>query len=440
MLKRALGIAFAFAAIGTALIVQAQETEPITQPTVDAAVATLLAQTQAAPAGLSATQTIQAALEAALTATAQASVAPAAQPAPTEAPTLDVSGLSVVSQTEIDLMAGPGGTAAYLAPDGVHFAHFDHRRICIYNGEQQERCVELGEDMPVIDSETIRWSPDSRYLALTEEFFRTFNEPDIWVIDTNDGSLRDLTDDGQGRVSISSDTWKNIDVFPQWLPDNRILFLRYNRLQGTIMPPMVYVVALDGSGLQKLGTLAAANPFAIYALDVQDNRLIYGYAASSETPDNGIWISDVDGGNARQIVHAEREHLPTYVDLSPDGRYILVGAPGTTFTNRPEDSLVYVVDVEAGQAMPIDPQRYVMSAGWSPTGSALIYAVFDPIQADLSGVYLSGTPGTGGRELLNGRYLGATSTLRQSFAWAANNVALLSRSPVRGIVLAQLGQ
>ncbi len=438
MLKRVRGVVLAVAVMGMALVVQAQEAEPITQPTVEAAVSTLLAQTQAAPAGLSATQTIQAALAAALTATAQAPTVPPGA-TPSAAPTLDVDHLSIAAQTDLDLMAGPGASSAYLAPDGVHFAHLQDRRMCIYAEAEQERCVELGEALTVIDNETIRWSPDSRYLVLTEEFFRTFNDPDIWVIDARDGTLRNLTDDGQGRISISVDTWKNIDVFPQWLPDNRLLFLRYNRLQGTIMPPMIYTVALDGSGLQRIGTMATDDPFAIYALDVQDNQLIYGYAASSETPNNGLWMSDLDGGNARQVMYAERARLPTFVDLSPDGRYMLVGTPGMSFTNRPEDSLVYVVDVERAESMLIDPERYVMSAGWSPDGSALIYTVFDAIQTELSGVFV-GTPDNigSGHKLLNGRYLVATPTLRQSIPWTANNVVLLSRSPERGIVLVQL--
>lgn len=437
MCKRALALGLAvILGLGLVLIVQAQDAEPITQPTVDAAVSTLLAQTQQAPAHLSATQTVQAALAAALTATAQAPTT--APPASSDGqPAIDPAQVQVAGQSELDLLAGPGQTGAYLAPDGVHVAHLERRQLCIYAGAQQERCIQFG-DMPLIDAETIRWSPDSRYLALTEEFFRTFNDPDIWVIDTSDGSFRDLTADTIGRIDIGADTWKqNIDVLPQWLSDNRILFLRYNRLQGSVRSPAVFTIAPDGSDLQQLGVLQVSDPFAVYSLELQGDRLIYGYLASAATPNDGVWISDLDGGNTRQLIHTERDHQPVSVDLSPDGRYVLVGVPGMTFTNQPEDSLVFLVDVEQGAAQLIDPERYVMSAGWAPTGATLIYSVYDPIRTELSGVFV-GTPGGSGRVLLSGRYLAATPNLRQGITWTANNVVLLSRSPDSGIVLVQL--
>ena len=51
--------------------------------------------------------------------------------------------------------------------------------------------------------ESIRWSPDSRYLAFTENFFRRFTEPDIWVLDTTTWNVTDITDDG-GSTSTTS--------------------------------------------------------------------------------------------------------------------------------------------------------------------------------------------------------------------------------------------
>jgi hypothetical protein len=434
----------ALLAFGAALAVQGQENPPLTQPTVDAAVSTLLAQTQQAAANQQvATGTIQAALNAALTATAQApasttSVGGTPTTSVGGVPTLDAAGLRVAGQTEIDLLAGPGNSGAYLAPDGAHFAHLRSRTICIYEGDTQQGCVDLEGKIATLDSESIRWSPDSRYLVMTEDFFRTFNDPDIWVIDTADYSLRDLTDDGQGRVSIGSETVKGIDVVPGWLPDNRILFLRYNRLQGETMPPDVYVVAPDSGSPQKLGALQTRDNFAVYALDVQGDRLVYSYAAPKDTPDNGIWVSDLDGGNARQIAQTDRARLATWVDMSPDGRFVLAGAPGISMTYKPEDSLVYLVDVDSGSISLIDPERYLMGAGWAPTGSTLVYTAFDAIQPEQSGVFVSGAPGTPGMKLLDGRYNAATPQLRKPIAWGANNVVLLSRSPEPGIVLAQL--
>lgn len=93
----------------------AQEGEPVPQATIDAAVATLIAQTEQP---FTVTQTIQAALAQALTATAQTPTTQNLQP-------FDVSGLILGQATGLDLLAGPGRTAAYLAPDGEHFAYLE---------------------------------------------------------------------------------------------------------------------------------------------------------------------------------------------------------------------------------------------------------------------------------------------------------------------------
>ncbi len=165
--KRRLFIALILAALALALTAQAQDIPPIPQPTIDAAVSTLIAQTQQAPAQIAATRTIQAALQQALTGTAQAAL-------PTPAPTLDVSSLSVTGTTDLDLLAGPARTLALLAPDGAHFAHFEGSQVCIYAGNVQQNCTDFPDDLRSLDLETVRWSPDSRYLVMTENFFQLF--------------------------------------------------------------------------------------------------------------------------------------------------------------------------------------------------------------------------------------------------------------------------
>ena len=106
----------------------------ISQATVDAAVSTLIAQTQQAPQMLM-TQTIQAALAQALTATAQSPTVTSGEQA------FDASSLSVAGTTELDLLAGPAATSAYLAPDGKHFAYLKGKTLCIYAEDQQENCT-----------------------------------------------------------------------------------------------------------------------------------------------------------------------------------------------------------------------------------------------------------------------------------------------------------
>ena len=76
MLKARFCLVLALLISGVSFVAQAQDDQPLTQPTVDAAVSQILQQTadrrQAQATQIAATQTIQAALQSAITATAQA--------------------------------------------------------------------------------------------------------------------------------------------------------------------------------------------------------------------------------------------------------------------------------------------------------------------------------------------------------------------------------
>lgn len=434
MFKRSLFIILCLLTMGAALVVQAQDDQPLTQPTVDAAVSTLLAQTQVASTQIVATQTIQAALETALTATASAPALSVETPAP-----IDVSLLRVVDTTEIELMAGPMRSAAYLAPSGEVFAHL-RQNVCIYEGTVEQTCVEIPEDLRSLDPETVRWSPDSRYLAFHENFFQMFIDPDIWVWDTQTGELRDLTDDGQDRSLLTSDTWKNIDTMPDWLPDGRTLFLRYSRVNGETLPPDIYAIEPSGSGLTKLGTIHTTDPISIYGLSTAGDKLVYNYFPAGESDNRGIWVSNLDGSDAEMIAATDREQPVTGVESSADGRYVMLLTTPIQFDSRaPEDSWVRILDIETGETTLIDPDHYVVGAGWSPTGSALVYIVNNQEMPDENGLYITGAPGEAGRLLLAGDFNLPSIGRWQTLTWGANNTILLSRAPFEGIVLVQLG-
>lgn len=422
------------------LVVQAQDEPAPTQSVADA-VSTLIAQTQQAP---NMTQTVQRALEEALRGTAQAGTPQAATPAP--APTsvpIDVDSLEVVGTTEFDLMAGPGNTAAYLAPDGERFVYLADERLCLYAQDAPEpHCVDLDDTLnglDPLDPETIVWSPDSRYIAFSENFFIYLIDADIWVWDTTTSAVQNLTDDGVTRLEIGGDDWKNIDVTPTWLEDGRILFLRYNSVDEETVLPEIKVIASDGSGLEQLGTLEDATGFAAYALDAHANQLAYNFYRGGE-PENGVWTSAFDGSDSQQVFVDDGRHQPANVIFSPNGRYLLVNTPPRDFRGfDPEDSNMRLVDLESGEPLLIDPERFVTAAAWSPDGSAFAYLVTDRVNEEISGLYVTDTPGEAGRLVLQGVFLSATPRLRQPLTWGANNTILLARAPEPGIVLVELG-
>ncbi len=361
-------------------------------------------------------------------------ITPTATPA-----SFDASNLIFGGTTDIDLLAGPAGTAAYLAPDGEHFAYLTRDSLCIYLGDQQQTCNdELGR-LGGVDEESVRWSPDSRYLTLATNFYISFHEPDIWVIDASSGALTDITDDGVTHLDFGTD-WHNLDLFPCWTEDGQIIFLRMSRVSTGVVLPEIHRIAPDGSGDTVLGTLPVNDLFAVFAMDVKQDKLAYSYAANDlSNPNNGVWISNLDGSDARQIKRPAEGTVFSSVELSPDGCCVLVTVEsyGINTDTSPQSSRAQVIDVQSGKQRLIDPDRFVAFAGWSPEGSALIYVTSDPVQ-HVEGVYLTDRVGQAGTKLLDGRFNVATPRQRQPLGWGANNHILLSRSPDTGIVLLHL--
>ncbi len=443
MSKRLLLLALTFLLI--AAVVQAQDDPPLTDPTVEAAVSTLLAQTQVAeqqPTSIAATQTVGAALQSALTATAQAQTVPAT---PTPMPVVyDVSGLQVAGTTVFDMPSGAVSGAGFLAPDGEHFAHLAGKAFCLYAEAGQQDCIDLAP-MGALDNGSPRWSPDSRYVAFNENFFQYFLEPDIWVWDTVENTLTDVTDDGLEKVTFLTNPdegMTTLDLLPHWLPDGRIVFLRYARQSGDTLPPDVYAINPDGSGLEQLGTINAVDAFAIYTFDVSADSLVYIYYPAGDSPFAGVWISDLSGANARMLYKVDRESglLPASVDFSADGRYVLVTFQSNLQPSyQPDASITRVIDVASGKLMLIDPDHFVGGAGWSPQGSALVYAVTSRgDNPDANGLYLTAAPGEPGTLLLAGDYAPTSIQWRQPIGWGTNNTVLVAGSHQAQTVLAHL--
>lgn len=433
MSKRYAFIALCLVLLGLTLVVQAQDEPEPTQSVADA-VSTLLAQTRQAPTQIDMTQAVQEALEQALSATPQA-----ATPVP-----IDPATAEVISTTDFDLRAGPGNTSTYLAPDGKRFVHRDGESLCLYVQDASEpNCAQLPEPLDgSIYPESLVWSPDSRYVTFTENFLVYLVDPDIWLWDTTTDTVTDLTDDGPNRLDFDDDSWERIDLAPTWLPDGRILFLRYSRIDDETPPAEIYAVQPDGSNQEKLGELDTSGTFAAYAMVATEEHLFYNYYVNGDAPENGLWMSNRDGSNPKQIYASEVPDIPWSLSTSADGRYLLMNMP---FPNdldfSPERSAARLLNVESGKEVLIDPDHFVAGAGWSPDGTALIYIVNDrraTTETD-NGLYITGTPSEGGRRILEGEWLPTTTRQQQPLTWGANHSILLAHQGGESITLVELG-
>ena len=446
------------------------------QQTIDAVVNGYFTQTAQAQQQIGVTQTIQAAFDQALTATAgfdatvqaQFGALQTATAAAIPIPTVAAETLQAAEIIELPLPAGPGRSGAYLAPDGNRIAYIstqgnilcildiadvaDHIQKSVNSGMAFEDALDGMTDHPDqfpgvvclslenipgsrLDVETIRWSPDGRYLAMTEEFFLTFRDSDIWVVDTQSMTLADITDDGstQGLMNAhANDPVPPVDVQPRWLPDDRLLFLRYVRRDD---PVYVNTVLSDGSQLRQAGQLDVPAGFVVTTLAVSAQGKL-AYSLWNNGARSGIWISDLDGGNSRQVWHnAEIENVaPLALDWSPDGTmlaFALSRPGGDPIPLTPKTSRWSAMRVGDGQETFFSPDQPVLNAGWSPDGRTIVYTTAFTRDPSSVGLYIAAAPGAPGRMLIPAevqRTLGVTTGWQlQLIPWTVNNTVMVGR-------------
>lgn len=409
------------------------------QGTLDAAVEQLFTATEQAKI----TQTVDAAFKQALTGTAAA----LATPTPTATYTPEafrVDSLFVLDSQTIDLLAGPGRTGAYLAPNGEIFAHLQREEICIYTiaGEEQQ-CIPFDPQFEGLEPDSIRWSPDSRYLVMTSDFFRFFIEPDLYVLDLEAGRMTNVTNDRalEFEIGKQAEFAGMIDVAPRWHGEY-IYFIRYTQNAGVFNPPMLWRIKANGSGAERVGTFTALDRFSIYAFAISPDgtRVAYNFfVPGNDKPQNGIWISDLDGGNAEQLASLPQYLTPWTLEFSPDGSYVLTNSGLSGRGSEPAQSPVRVIALADERVSQISETLFVTGAGWSPTGSALVYSVRDPQNPDVDGLYLTNEPGQSGTLLEAGAFIVPTGRAAQAIIWTANNVLLLSNMPEASMTVLQLG-
>ena len=132
-----------------------------------------------------------------------------------------------------DLIPDADFRTAMLSPDGAQIAwanRDDPLELCVAEIDNPNpRCTPIPQQF---DSSvtSLMWSPDSRYLAFTPNFFMFFHEPDIWVMDVEDGQILNMTNDGTDMPLLSSgfdaeNTF--LDHTMTWGPDNQLYFIRH---------------------------------------------------------------------------------------------------------------------------------------------------------------------------------------------------------------------
>jgi hypothetical protein len=373
----------------------------------------------------------------------------------------------LIGVQELDLFAGPARTAAHLAPDGTTFAHLAGNEVCLYalaNDQwAQTRCFELayGE---ITDPEDMRWSPDGRYLTLpTFDALIFFRDSDIRVLDTEDGKLINLTDDGFDD-SLMGDYQGNLDLAPRWLDDDTLLFIRYGTnadapaeasFSERLQPTALYTVDVPASGAPAppafVATIAAdfSVPTYLLSVDRAQARAAYNVDIPREGEGHSIWQTGLDGAEP-----------PALLADAPEGMAIIAfeyAADGGTVMVSLSDAAAFALTVqlvaaETGEAVTLNPALTTASdaqdkpvepqlngAGWSPTGLAIAYVMRDVANPEASGLYIASAPGEPGQLILAGNLYGTTCCQRVPITWAANDTIMIGRGGEPGVLLVRVG-
>lgn len=352
---------------------------------------------------------------------------------------------------KLDLTAGPGATAAFLAPDGSQFAYFKANGLCMYSLEgEQGDCVTLEDDIS-IDLESVRWSPDSTKLAFSENFLITFRDSDIWVYDVEANTLTDFTPMPNRELNLFSndDTTKEftVDITPQWAADSQsIYFLRYQFNSTNEALAKFYRVGVDGGEAEEIGEVDTQSRISTYgfAVSADESRIVYNLDTRGDEKD-GNWLLDVETGEAKFAAAAIQGTLPWAYQFSPSGDLVLVVGISEKFASfsgqvAPEDSAIYTLPVFGGRQQQLDVDNFVYGAGWAPQGSTVAYVTYNRLDESKQGLYITSAPGEKGEMVLAGRFIPPTPTQRVPLTWAANNTLLLTDTEDFKLVVVQLSE
>ena len=130
---------------------------------------------------------------------------------------------------------------AILSPDGRWLAMEGNggteRGICLYDldADGASSCTPYplaganGERVQLNNPPGLRWSPDSRTIALTENALIYLYDGDIWLFDVETQTFTNRTDDGYSENILIIPDASNapIDVSPTWGTKGELYFFRY---------------------------------------------------------------------------------------------------------------------------------------------------------------------------------------------------------------------
>lgn len=277
--------------------------------------------------------------------------------------------------------------SAYLAtvsPDGSYIAWGKQSgrgkdrvlQLCLFEFETAGKtCADISPEVFDGYPYQFQWSPDSRYIAFSENPIELGSESDIWLFDREAMSFTDLTDDGLigGWSSLTSEGEQvTLDYLPMWHPDGeQIYFWRIVPLGNMRFTIGLYSIGLDGSAPELVRDVTA--DFAAQA-PLFDYEELFLDGISATAPDGSsvavimttlndvggaeqaVWTLDLTDDTAKPVLLADIEDF--YAALPEWAQDFPPQAQGLAWTSDGA-GIVFLVNTSVGATIPFQVYYYV---------------------------------------------------------------------------------
>jgi TolB protein len=261
-------------------------------------------------------------------------------------------------ETRLTEAVSTAGGAIEWSSDGTMIA-FERRLDYDAPGDVWVVKTDGSGQRPVILTEGLdetgpHWSPDGRTIALLRQ------SRDVWVMDAGGGCQRNVT-----RQAPRIDSYFWLSSTP-WSPDGRKLAFISDRKSR------LYVVGVDGAGLQNLAEGLAVREFS-WSPDGERILLVVG----GPPADREIHVTNSDGTDFRRLTTTTHSQ-EMGAAWSPDGARIAFmrwdfpqTSPKTTFD-------IYTMNADGSDQRRLTHGDWDYYPEWSPDGKKIAFSRGDP--------------------------------------------------------------